>query len=81
MASIVKISEIKPASRMLVSRALVKGTGLSRGDLAGMAKDMQEGKDTAERTATIGDLEYICISYHGLLEIIAEMGLLEIITV
>ena len=29
---------------MLVSRALVKGTGLSRGDLADMAKDMREGK-------------------------------------
>ena len=75
MASIIKISEINPASRMLVSKALVKGTGLSRHDLADMAKGMREGKDTAERTATMGDLEYI--SYHGLLEIITEMGLLR----
>jgi len=71
VASIIKISEIRPASRMLVSKALIKGIGLSRDDLAGMARDIQDGKETDERTATMGDLDYI--SYHGLLEIITEM--------
>ena len=71
VASIIKISEISPASRMLVSKALVKGTGLSRDDLADMAKGMRDGRETTERTAIMGDLDYI--SYHGLLEIITEM--------
>ena len=74
VASIIKISEISPASRMLVSKALIKATVLSRNDIAGMTRDMQDGRETTERTATIGDLDYT--SYHGLLEIITEMVVL-----
>lgn len=51
VAFIIKISEVNPASRMLVSKAPTKGTGLDRDDLAGMAKDNSCGTGKRQQSA------------------------------
>ena len=73
VASIIKISEINLASRLIVAKALLKGTGLNENQLTDIATDIREGREEMERTATTGDLEFVSYVYTGLLAIVAEM--------
>ena len=68
VATILTISNISPAIKILVQKALLYGVGLSLDRLRESAEDLDAGKQLGGRTAAMDDLENT--EYMGLLELI-----------
>ena len=69
VATIMAISELSPANKILVQKALLYGVGLEQEQLQQAAFDVENGKQLGDRSAHVHDLDNVNM-----------MGLLELIT-